>query len=72
MPGCKAPEILRSEAYLNVRRNDEGPAEGRGNAADGRFSTACKELEPFVEMNLLSENWSTRELNISNRSSFLP
>ena len=24
MPGCKAPEILRSEAYLNVRRNDEG------------------------------------------------
>jgi hypothetical protein len=25
--------ILRSEAYLNVRCNDEG----RGNAADGRF-----------------------------------
>jgi hypothetical protein len=24
MPGCKAPEILRSEAYLSVRRNDEG------------------------------------------------
>ena len=23
MPICKAPEILRSEAYLNVRRNDE-------------------------------------------------
>ena len=21
---CKAPEILRSEAYLDVRRNDEG------------------------------------------------
>jgi hypothetical protein len=21
---CKAPEIPRSEAYLNVRRNDEG------------------------------------------------
>jgi hypothetical protein len=21
---CKAPEILRSEAYLEVRRNDEG------------------------------------------------
>jgi hypothetical protein len=21
---CKAPEILRSEAYLVVRRNDEG------------------------------------------------
>ena len=24
MPGCKAPEILRSEAYSDVRRNDEG------------------------------------------------
>jgi len=24
MPRCKAPEILRSEAYLAVRRNDEG------------------------------------------------
>ena len=24
MPRCKAPEILRSEAYFNVRRNDEG------------------------------------------------
>jgi len=23
MPRCKAPEILRSEAYLDVRRNDE-------------------------------------------------
>jgi len=22
--GCKAPEVLRSEAYLDVRRNDEG------------------------------------------------
>ncbi len=24
MPGCKAPEILRTEAYSDVRRNDEG------------------------------------------------
>jgi hypothetical protein len=24
MPRCKAPEILRSEAYLDVRRNNEG------------------------------------------------
>src|SRR4030042_693554 len=24
MPRCKAPEILRSEAYLNVRCKDEG------------------------------------------------
>jgi len=33
MPRCKAPETLRSEAYLDVRRNDGG----KGNAADGRF-----------------------------------
>jgi hypothetical protein len=24
MARCKAPEILRSETYLEVRRNDEG------------------------------------------------
>ena len=24
MPRCKAPEILRSEAYMLVRRSDEG------------------------------------------------
>jgi hypothetical protein len=24
MPRCKAPEILRNEAYLEVRRNNEG------------------------------------------------
>jgi hypothetical protein len=24
MARCKAPEILRNEAYLAVRRNDEG------------------------------------------------
>ena len=24
MPRCKAPEILGNEAYLHVRRNDEG------------------------------------------------
>jgi hypothetical protein len=24
MPRCKALEILRSETYLDVRRNDEG------------------------------------------------
>jgi hypothetical protein len=43
MPRCKAPEVLRSETYLYVRRNDEEPAcqpIGRGNAADGRFSSA--------------------------------
>jgi hypothetical protein len=24
MPRCKAPEVLRNEAYLSVRCNDEG------------------------------------------------
>lgn len=29
MPGCKAPEDLRSEAYDHVRRNDEGQGKRR-------------------------------------------
>ncbi len=29
MPRCKAPEILRSEAYLDVRCNDEGGRQRR-------------------------------------------
>jgi hypothetical protein len=29
MSRCKAPEILRSEAYLDVRCNDEGRRERR-------------------------------------------
>ena len=37
MVRCKALEILRNEAYLVVRRNDED----EGNAADGRFSATC-------------------------------
>jgi hypothetical protein len=44
MARCKAPEILRNEAYSDVRRIarpvlDTGKDEG--NAADGRFSAAC-------------------------------
>jgi hypothetical protein len=48
MPRCKVPEILRSEAYLNVRCNKPAPCFDTGkderNAADGRFSTACIDL----------------------------
>jgi hypothetical protein len=29
MPRCKAPEILRSESYSGVRRNDEGRGQRR-------------------------------------------
>ncbi len=29
MPRCKAPEILRSETYMKVRRNDEGRGQRR-------------------------------------------
>ena len=29
MHRCKAPEILRSEAYFRVRRNDEGRGKRR-------------------------------------------
>ncbi len=44
IPFAGAPETLRSEAYLEVRCNDEGPAPGRGNDADARtglFSATC-------------------------------
>jgi hypothetical protein len=37
MARCKAPEILSREAYFWVRRT----VKDEGNAADGRFSTAC-------------------------------
>ena len=30
IPFAGAPEILRSEAYFHVRRNDEGPAGRQG------------------------------------------
>ena len=36
MPGCKAPEILRSEAYSEYTATTKD----EGNAADGRFSAA--------------------------------
>jgi hypothetical protein len=44
MPRGKAPEILRNEAYLDVRCNDED----KGNDADGRFSTACYFFLPVL------------------------
>jgi hypothetical protein len=44
---CKASEILRNEAYIEVRRSASGPeglrpggTRDEGNAADGRFPTA--------------------------------
>jgi hypothetical protein len=41
MPKCKAPEIVRSEAYLAYAATRKDLPEGRGNAADGLFSAAC-------------------------------
>jgi len=44
MPRCKAPEILRSEAYSEYASTEPvlSPPKGRmrRNAVDGRFSTA--------------------------------
>jgi hypothetical protein len=47
MSRCKAPEIPRNEAYMEVRRSASGPeglrpggTRDEGNAADGRFPTA--------------------------------
>jgi len=37
MPRCKAPKILRSEAYFGVRRNDEGPARRQGKRCRWAF-----------------------------------
>jgi hypothetical protein len=37
MPRCKAPEILKSETYLEYAATTKD----EGNAADGRFSKAC-------------------------------
>jgi len=44
---CKAPEILRSEAYLPVRRNDEGPAGRQGKRR--RWSFFSKLLQRDVK-----------------------
>ena len=48
---CKASEILRNEAYTEVRRSASGPeglrpggTRDEGNAADGRFTTASKDV----------------------------
>jgi hypothetical protein len=38
MPRCKAPEILRNKAYLQ----GTSLTKDEGNAADGRFSSACQ------------------------------
>ncbi len=54
---CKASEIPRNEAYIEVRRSASGPeglrpggTRDEGNAADGRFPTASKKgfWGPFI------------------------
>ena len=47
MPRCKALEILRSEAYLIVRRNDEGPARRQEERHRWVFFTSL--LHHFLE-----------------------
>ncbi len=41
MPRCKAPEIPRSEAYMKVRRSDEG----RGQRRRGAFFSTLLDPE---------------------------
>jgi hypothetical protein len=61
---CKASEIPKNEAYVDVRRNASGPeglrpggTRDEGNAADGRFPTAFKDfsinLEFYIQANCL-------------------
>jgi hypothetical protein len=52
MSSCKASEIPRNEAYIEVHRSASGPeglrpggTRDEGNAADGRFPTASKGRE---------------------------
>jgi hypothetical protein len=46
MVRCKAPEILRSEAYFSVRCNDEGPAVRQGKRRRWAFFNS---LLDFIE-----------------------
>jgi len=39
MPGCKAPEVSRTEAYCETYA---AGTKGEGNDADGYFSSACQ------------------------------
>jgi len=45
MPRCKAPEILRSEAYLDVRCSDEGRGERRRWAFFNSLLTGAKTID---------------------------
>ena len=46
MSRCKAPEILRSEAYLNVRRSDEG----WGKRSSWAFFSSLQNKKPSLRM----------------------
>ena len=55
MSRCKAPEILRSEAYMDIRCNDEGRGERRNWAF---FSSLLKLVDRPVEYRLDVEEFS--------------
>jgi hypothetical protein len=42
IPRCKAPEVLRSEAYLNVRCNKPAPCLTRGKMRGTQQMPACR------------------------------
>ena len=45
MHRCKAPEILRSEAYFRVRRNDEG----RGKRSRWAFFNSLLAVKKYIQ-----------------------
>ena len=56
MSRYKAPEILRSEAYLQVRRNDEGPARRQGKRSRWPFFSnlpeQCELISPPITIRI--------------------
>src|SRR4030042_6722792 len=57
MPRCKAPEVLMSEAYWHVRRNDEGRGERRRWAF---FASLLKFINAIELLLRAIKNISTR------------
>ena len=73
MTRCKAPEILSSEAYSDVRRNDEGPAgrQGESRAARDRWaffsSLLISLLDLHEDLSMVEDTYSSRFLGNNNR-----
>jgi len=66
IPFAGAPETLRSEAYLNVRRNDEGPARRQGQRR--RWAFFSNLLGISAGRRLLRESFFDGRVGIDRRA----